>query len=697
MSEANSERRGAATPRGTWLPPSSNKWPDGLAAVAAVLGPLLLYAATMPRGVALEDDGLFLMAGAQFGIAHPPGYPLYTLICHLFMQLPFGNPALLGHLSSAVLGALACGAVYICARLMEAAKLPALAAAWLFGASEHVWSQAIIAEVYTLNALLFFAAYGFIARGVRRPWRLWPWVAAAVAYGLSLANHWPLMALALPGLAAMALPARKALLPKLPLLLAVALASACLPYAWMVARSWQEPFISFYGPIADWDAFWHYLGRTGYAEGDANPIAGWSDRFAFLNWFSQQVFWQLTPLGFALALLGLFALLRRRRLAETAGAALVFLGNSLALLLLLEFEFDFHRSAIFRPYSLVCYGLMAVWFATGLTFALKRLPAWTTRRFGSRLAAQAKAPGIACAAALTGGGLCAWAVWSHWPLNDRAGSDFTARFAQTVFALLPENAMLLTHGDVATSVLGYQRFVAGQRPDVELLNLLGLVYGNRLYDPLLAGARRLELMRRHVAAVEHPIFYIADDEDFPHGYGIRHHGFLKEATAAIAPGALQLAYSPVAAEYFEELLQRRPSDGWERYLQITLLHDYGQFLGYVALLGDSKLLQLTERQRALAEGSYSSLVGMAEVHLKYGDAAHWPRIGEWLSTAEALLDPTFERWRRARFHHLNGVLLGRQGHEAAAVHAFRRSFEIYPDPTNPAKEALEIHGVKPGG
>ena len=452
--------------------------------------------------------------------------------------------------------------------------------------------------------------------------------------------------------------------------MAVALASACLPYAWMVARSWQEPFISFYGPIADWDAFWHYLGRTGYAEGDVNPIAGWSDRFAFLNWFSQQVFWQLTPLGFALALLGLFALLRRRRLAETSGAALVFLGNSLALLLL-EFEFDFHRSAIFRPYSLVCYGLMALWFATG--------------------------PGIACAAALTGGGLCAWAVWMHWPLNDRADSDFTARYAQTMFALLPENAMLLTHGDVATSVLGYQRFVAGQRPDVELLNLLGLVYGNRLYDPRLADARRLELVCRHIAAVERPIFYIADDEDFPHGYGIRHHGFLKEATTAIAPGALQLAYSPVTAEYFEELLQRRPSDGWERYLQITLLHDYRQFLGYVVLLGDPNLLPLTERQRTLADGSYSSLVGMAEVLLKYGDAAHWPRIGEWLGKAEALLDPTFERWRRARFHHLNGVLLGRQGHEAAAMRAFRRSFEIYPDPTNLAKEALEIHGVKPGG
>ena len=128
---------------------------DSLALAAAVLGPLAVYVLTLSHTVAFEDDGLFLMAGAHLGIAHPPGYPIYTLILHLFMQLPFGTPAFLGHLSSAFLGALACGGVYLCARLLGAAALPALAAAWLFGASEHVWSQSIIAEVYALNSLLF--------------------------------------------------------------------------------------------------------------------------------------------------------------------------------------------------------------------------------------------------------------------------------------------------------------------------------------------------------------------------------------------------------------------------------------------------------------------------------------------------------------------------------------------------------------
>jgi len=109
------------------------------------------------------------MAGAHLGIAHPPGYPLYTLLVHLFMQLPFGTPALMGHFSSAVFGALACGALYGCARLTGVSPVPALVAAWLFGTQEHVFSQAVIAEVYSLNLLLLFAMYGLLLAAAGAP------------------------------------------------------------------------------------------------------------------------------------------------------------------------------------------------------------------------------------------------------------------------------------------------------------------------------------------------------------------------------------------------------------------------------------------------------------------------------------------------------------------------------------------------
>ena len=245
--------------------------PNALAWLAAVGGPFALYALSLPHDVVLEDDGLFLMAGAHLGIAHPPGYPLYTWICHAFMQLPFGTPALLGHLSSAVLGALACGFVFWGARLLGASMLPAVLAAWLLGASESFWSQAIIAEVYALNALLFFAAYALILHAVRCPERIWPWLTTAAVYGLSMANHWPLTALATPGLLAAALPARRRVFAQLPKLLGIALPCAILPYAWMVWRSQQEPLFSFYGAIDSWDRLWFYVSRHSSASPQPAP------------------------------------------------------------------------------------------------------------------------------------------------------------------------------------------------------------------------------------------------------------------------------------------------------------------------------------------------------------------------------------------------------------------------------------------
>ena len=241
--------------------PPVSAWHQILPLLLSISGPLVLYLFTIPRTVVLEDDGLFLMVAKHLGIAHPPGYPLFTGIAHIFLQLPFGTDAFRGHLASAFLGALACGVLFGCARLLGASVWAALTGAWAFGASEHFWSQAIIAEVYTLNALLFFATYLLILKDLRAPdSRTW-WWGASISFGLSLANHYPLMVLAFPGLFVLALPVWRNVLSRLPELILLSLSSAALPYLGMVWRSLQNPSISFYGPIEGWQSFWFYFSR----------------------------------------------------------------------------------------------------------------------------------------------------------------------------------------------------------------------------------------------------------------------------------------------------------------------------------------------------------------------------------------------------------------------------------------------------
>ena len=53
-----------------------------------------------------------------------------------------------------------------------------------------------------------------------------------------------------------------------------------------------------------------------------------------------------------------------------------------------------------------------------------------------------------CGADVRGAGGTAW---MHWSANDRAGSDFTARYVETIWELLPDDAVLIVSGDAAIS------------------------------------------------------------------------------------------------------------------------------------------------------------------------------------------------------------------------------------------------------
>ena len=680
--------------------PVSAGRPDLAALTAAVLGPLALYAATLPRTVVLEDDGLFLMAGAHLGVAHPPGYPVYTFVVHLFTRLPFGEPALLGHLSSAVLGALACGAVYACARLLGASRVPALTAAWLFGVSEPFWSQAIITEVYTLNALLFFAVYALLLLGAREPRRRWLLWCAAVAWGAGLANHWPLLVLATPGLALALLPAWREVAPRLPRLLGAALVSAVLPYAWMVWLSHQGPAISFYGPIDTWDDLWFYVSRQGYSGVDTSPSAGWSDRWSFLGWLASDLARQTTLPGCALAVLGLRALARGGGLAAVAAAGsgfLALLGNSVVLILLLGFDFEPFRLAVFRPYPLVGYGVAALWTAVGMQWLMDHPPTWAVARWSGRAPGGSRAPwpGRAPAgAALAGAAMVAASATAGWPANDRSGSDFAERQAEMVFARLPQHAVLFAYGD-ALAPLGYYRYVEDRRPDVALYSQQGLVFGNRLFDALLPREEKASALDRFVDETEHPVFVLPDYDIYPSDRGVGHHGFVLEVLAKGTGGTVDLTRDPRGERYFLEMLDWRPVDVWERSRRNGLLNHYGNYLGLVVLAGSPLLLEPMAELFERADDCHPCLLGMAGALLENDASDHADHIAAWLARAEALRGRALTKQQSAKVFFEQGRLAELTGDAVTAATRYRQAYAIYPHPDVDAGPALRRLGLVP--
>ena len=146
---------------------------DWLYAGLIALAIFLLYAATSPRSIALEDDALFVLSSYFLGIEHPPGYPLFTLIGHLFTFLPLGSVAYRVHLVSAVFGALTCAALWLCARTLGQGRLAAYVAAFALAVSPVYWSQSLIADVYSFNTF-FFLSLLLIALRASRPRRTSP-------------------------------------------------------------------------------------------------------------------------------------------------------------------------------------------------------------------------------------------------------------------------------------------------------------------------------------------------------------------------------------------------------------------------------------------------------------------------------------------------------------------------------------------
>ncbi|HEY6711451.1 MAG TPA: DUF2723 domain-containing protein [Rubrobacter sp.] len=155
---------------------------------------LVLYLKTLaPTVLYLQDpkllDAVMLqMQVSVLGITHPTGYPTYLMLTHLFTYLPFGDPAYRVNLGSAVYAALAVVAVYAAGLLLGRRVIAAASGALVFGLGTALWSQAVIAEVYTLNALLVSVTIVVLLlwREYRKDRYL---LLSAFLVGLCLTNH----------------------------------------------------------------------------------------------------------------------------------------------------------------------------------------------------------------------------------------------------------------------------------------------------------------------------------------------------------------------------------------------------------------------------------------------------------------------------------------------------------------------------
>jgi hypothetical protein len=638
----------------------------------AVLGN---YALSAPRAVMLDDDGFFIMAAWFNGVAHPPGYPLYTSLAHLATYLPFGSIAWRVHLFSSLCGALACVFLWLFARLLLDSRLYAFVAALAFGFSATFWSQSIVAEVYALNMLCLFAllylcaSYAQAPRAAdRRP------LLIAFLYGLSLTNHWPLMGLCTPALAALLWPQWRALLARLPAL-ALCVLAGLLPYAWMVLRSQASEF-SFYGPIENWSDFWFYLSRQGYAGVDHSLTAGWRDKGQFAAFALSETARQFGLLGLPFLLLGAIRQWMLWPLRVCLALALIFLANTLLLVCLLDFDFDLWYRNIFQVYPIPAYGAAALWLALGLKEAIQ----WLSIRSGSTRPAYQHY------------GTATLLVLSTWAgsaaQNLRSGDSWAGDYAYAVLNTLPTNAVLFVSGDYTAGPIGYLNRVEGVRPDVTLMSDTGLVFGNRLVKPTAGRPANLQaIVDDFIDSTDRRVFYYPS---LPHKHHHASYGLYFEVLRGAADTSNRaIPTSAVLGYLARTLFREEPRDASELIHYRSLKVLYCSLVAQVAQSpGPTVDLASPVFDAARWCGDFYGLVYRAAVALDARKPDHASAL-ELLRLAERRTDEVVQVRDLATLYHLYGRGFELSGDAAQAQAYFGRSMAFLPTSANPSYEHLK--------
>ena len=295
-----------------------------LAALLVASIALAVYVRTMYPGlVPFGDSPKFQFVGRIWGTPHSPGYPLYIVVSHFFGLLPIGTLAYRINLMSAVFGAVAAGMMTLVVARLTGRVWAGIAAGFGLAFGRVFWSQAIVAEVYTLAAALLLGTMYWVARWTETR-HARDLLAAVLIASIAVGNHLTIVMFA-PGLIVLVLLTdwRRALRPRLLAAMAGLVAAGLSQYLLLIYFTSRRP---------------PYLESSAGSLSELAPIvagAEFRNRFGHFAWQelltsrSAQLFRILrdeTGLwGIAAAAIGLIWLARRRP-AVAAGLTVAALG-----------------------------------------------------------------------------------------------------------------------------------------------------------------------------------------------------------------------------------------------------------------------------------------------------------------------------------------------------------------------------------
>jgi hypothetical protein len=474
-------------------------WESGLFALV-----LAAYLSTLSRSVGHEDSGELAASAYVLGVAHPTGYPLFTLLGRAFSLLPV-DASVIWKLN--LLSALLCAAAAVLffrlflnilsrigfrssvipGRSDLSNRIAAAGGALLLAFSPTYWAAAVEVEVHGLHLVLLATALllhlsamdAWVKGRSTRALRLW--LLAAYAFGLGLANHMTIL-LAAPAILYLNFAIQgwgvaawyRLLVAGIPLLTALSV------YLYLPLRALNYPVMNWGNPHDAKGFVWHLT----------------AEQFRLHMFSSSRT--ALRKLGEILAdlpdVLGpvplLAALIGVVMLGKSNGRIFTYTVLIFVACLAYAINHDFEDPS----YRLNAHVVLALWAAVGL-------------RFLCAFAGKREIPAAALLCAVFVGASFA----SNLRLADRSADHVVEDYARNVLNSADSGALILS-GEYRRLVAPayYLQLVEGYRTDVAILSVSLLEtpwylnqFGTRHPDVLLTARKEAESFLASMGAILH--------------------------------------------------------------------------------------------------------------------------------------------------------------------------------------------------
>jgi hypothetical protein len=437
--------------------PSHLQWIDIAvgAAVTAVAG--ILYSVTVAHDIVLGDTPELVTAATTLGVPHAPGYPLITMLGHVFSLLPVGPAPFRVDLLAAVCGAATVAIVYLTALRLSGSRLASASAALVLAFSSLFWSWSLVFEVFSPNNLLAAIFIYLLIGWYQQPERLGRLARAAFVSGLAFTNQQTIVLLG-PAALFLLWRRRSTLLRRPAMLAATATAFliGLLPYCYLPWAAARHPIMNF-GDASTFSNFLAVITRKHFGTGqliNAPKYMGGSpiDRIIAMST-------SFTLLAALLLVLGAVQAYRRRRWYFWFS--------------MLAFAFT---GPIFVAYANINISVPLTGFVLERFYLLSHVVLAPLLSFGILLAAELLALAVPAlrsraTAAATSAALIAVLVGIivDYREIDQSKNHAARHFAEDIFATLDPDSILVANGDEVINPLIYLQAAEGYRPDITVV------------------------------------------------------------------------------------------------------------------------------------------------------------------------------------------------------------------------------------